>query len=145
MRRQQGFTLLEVLVATVIMAIAVTGLLSSLSTSARNASKLLDYDRAAVLAKRQLDELMSNRVLPKGQPFEGRFDPATTGGVEAGWRAEVRPFETRPGGGPGQPMIERIAVEVFWKSGNNTRRFALEGFRRAVMTPQDMGLGVMMP
>ena len=35
---QRGFTLLEILVATTIMGVAVVGLLSSLSTSMRNAA-----------------------------------------------------------------------------------------------------------
>ena len=36
--RQRGFTLLEVLVATMVMAIAVSGLLGALSSSMRNAA-----------------------------------------------------------------------------------------------------------
>ena len=55
-----GFTLLEVLVATTIMAIAVSGLLASLSTSLRVASRLTDYDRATLLAREKMDELLVN-------------------------------------------------------------------------------------
>ena len=45
-RGERGFTLLEVLVATVIMGIAVAGLIAGLSQSAKNASRLTDYDSA---------------------------------------------------------------------------------------------------
>jgi type II secretion system protein I len=40
---RRGFTLLEVLVATVIMATAVIALLSNLSTSLNNAARLTDF------------------------------------------------------------------------------------------------------
>jgi prepilin-type N-terminal cleavage/methylation domain-containing protein len=38
--KRAGFTLLEMMVATVIMGIAVVGLLSGISSSMRNAAKL---------------------------------------------------------------------------------------------------------
>ena len=140
----RGFTLLEVLVATVVMAIAVTGLLSNLSTSMNNAARLTDYDRASLLARRQMDELLAAARLPRGVPLEGRIDPAAAGGLEAGWRAQVMPFEALPGAGPGAYLIERVQLEIWWKVGGKTKRFALEGFRRGLMTPQDAALGVMM-
>jgi len=48
--RRRGFTLLEMLVASAIMGIAVTALLASLSASLHNAARLTEYDRAALLA-----------------------------------------------------------------------------------------------
>ena len=42
-QRQRGFTLLEVLVATTIMAVAIVGLVSMLSSTIRNAARLTDY------------------------------------------------------------------------------------------------------
>jgi type II secretion system protein I len=74
--RERGFTLLEVLVATTLMAVAVVGLLGSLRTSLSNAARLTDYDRAALLARRQMDELLAARLLPKGVPIEGAVRPA---------------------------------------------------------------------
>ena len=91
--KTRGFTLLEVLVATLIMAVAVTGLLSALSTSLRTASRLTDYDRAGLLARQKMDELLLANKLPKLAPFEGTWDPALTGGLKMGWRARVSPFE----------------------------------------------------
>ena len=48
MSARRGFTLLEVMVATTVMGIAVVTLMSGLSTSVRNASRLTDYDRVAL-------------------------------------------------------------------------------------------------
>ena len=46
------------LVATLIMGMAVVGLLSAISTSMRNAARLTDYDRVAMLARAQMDALL---------------------------------------------------------------------------------------
>src|ERR1700730_13512709 len=55
---QQGVTPLEVLVATLIMGIAVAGVLGGLSASARNAARLTQYDRATLLARAKMNELL---------------------------------------------------------------------------------------
>ena len=44
-RANRGFTLLEMIVATTIMGVAVTGLLAGLSGATRNAARLRDYER----------------------------------------------------------------------------------------------------
>ena len=142
--RERGFTLLEVLVATTLMAVAVVGLLASLRTSLTNASRLTDYDRAALLARRQMDELLAARLLPKGVPFEGAFAPEVTGGVRAGWRARIIPFESVafPGTPPpaGTPLLERIELEIWWAAGAGTKSMKLAAYRRADATMQDVQL-----
>lgn len=140
--KRRGFTLLEVLVATVIMAVAVTGLLSALSTSLRTASRLTDYDRAVLLGRQKMDELLIADKLPKLTPFEGTWDESITGGAEMGWRARLAPFEKPPNAGPGVSFLERIQLEIWWKSGDQRRTFTLEGFRRAIArTPEDLATG----
>src|SRR5580704_15126800 len=107
-KRQSGFTLLEVLVATLIMGIAVAGVLGGLAASARNAARLTDYDRATLLAKSKMDELLADQKLPRRVPMEGVFAPALAGGVTAGWRARITPFENAPGAGPGRWVLDRV-------------------------------------
>jgi general secretion pathway protein I len=133
--RRQGFTLLEVLVATAIMAIAVAGLLSALSTSMRNASRLTDYDRAALLARRQMDELLLQRPLPHNIVLEGPLDPSAAGGLHGGWKARVTPFEMPPGAGPGTRILERLELQIWWQAGGRTRNFTIEAFRPGVLLP----------
>ena len=138
---RRGFTLLEVMVATVIMAVAVTGLLSALSTSLRTASRLTDYDRAALLARQKMDELMVAVHAPKNAPFEGTWGPEVTAGLRTGWRARITPFETPPGAAAGSAFLERIELEIWWMNGDQRRSFQIDGFRRSLLTPEDVAAG----
>ena len=109
-RAQAGMTLLEVLVAAVIMAIAVVGLFTSLTTSMKSAARLTDYDRGAMLARTKMDELLAQSRLPRMTTLEGRFDPSVTAGMEAGWRARVTPFESLPQPPAGSLAVVRIEL-----------------------------------
>lgn len=139
---RRGFTLLEVLVATLLMGVAVVGLLGALRASLSNASRMVESERATALARRQMDELLLRRDLPKGVPLEGMFSPEETGGIEAGWRAVVRPFEgmtVLPGAvpPPGTRILDRIELEVWWRSGGARRSFTLAAYRSIPLGPAD--------
>jgi prepilin-type N-terminal cleavage/methylation domain-containing protein len=138
---QRGFTLLEVLVAALVMGIAITGLLSALSTSLRSAARLTDYDRAALLAHQKMDELLIATKVQKLVVIEGTWVPELTGGLQIGWRARITPFEAPPGSGVGTPILERVELEIWWMNGDQRRTFTLEGFRRAAMTPEEVAAG----
>ena len=140
--KQKGFTLLEVLIATVIMAIAITGLLSALSTSLGSAARLTDYDRAALLGRQKMEELLITTNAPKNAPFEGGWGPEVAGDLQAGWRAEITPFEMPPARGVGLPYVERVQLEIWWMNGQKRRTLELEGFRRSVLSAQDRTAGV---
>lgn len=125
-----GFTLLEVLVATVIMGIAVAGLIAGLSQSVKNAARLTDYDRAAMLARTKMNELVLDVNLPFDGSVDGQFDPEQSGGLASGWRAALRPFEMPPLAVPGTMILQRIALEIWWQPMSGTRRtIQLESYR----------------
>lgn len=137
-KKQRGFTLLEVLVATLIMAIAVAGLMGAISTSIRNAARLTDHDRAVQLGRQKMDELLIATGLEKGVPFQGTWGPEVTGGSDMGWIARLTPFEVPKGRGLGQPFVERVELEIWWMSGPRRRSFRLEGYHRAILTKADL-------
>lgn len=136
-RNQRGFTLLEVLVAAVIMGIAVAGLMSGLSASTHNAARLSQYDRATLLARQKMDELLVASEIRRGQPLQGVFDPVLTGGSPIEWSAVIQPFETAPGAGPGRWVLDRVQLQISWMDGQAKRGFSLEGFRRGILQPGD--------
>ena len=135
--RQRGFTVLEMLVATTIMAIAVVGLLSGIAGSTRNAARLREYGRAVQLARLRMNELLADPRLPREVVLQGPYDPALSGGLEAGWQARLSNFESLPTSTPGQMSLDRIELQVWWMSGTQRRTFTLDGFRPRVMKPED--------
>ena len=136
--KRRGFTLLEVMVATLIMGIAVVGVLSGIANSLHHASRLTDSDRAALLARSKMDELLVNTGLPHGSILQGEFDPAIVGGKQGGWRARISTFESPPNPGPGAEVLERIALEIWWKADGAERTFAMEGFRANILRTGDV-------
>ena len=138
-KTSKGFTLLEVLVATLIMGIAVAGVMNGLAGATRNAARLTDYDRATLLAKQKMDELLMDRAAPRNLRMEGVFDPSLA--PRAGWAAMVTPFEAVPGAGPGMWATDRVELEIWWLTGTvaapTRHTFSLEGFRRGVLQPGD--------
>ena len=134
--KRAGFTLLEVLVATTIMGIAVAGLIAGLSQSVHNASRLADYDRAAMTARTKMNDLLLDANLPLTGTVSGEFDSHEAGGmaqgVTSGWQASLRPFEAARNAGPGSVILQEVALEIWWQPVSGTRRtIQLAGYRQA--------------
>ena len=137
---KRGFTLLEMIVATTIMGIAVAGLMSGISNSTRNAARLRDYDRVVQLARLRMNGLLTDPRVPRNMLQEGLFDPALTGGLECGWRAQVAVVESAAGApSAGDWVLDHVQLEIWWMSGAVRRTFTLESYRRRKLRPQDTG------
>ncbi len=136
----RGFTLLEIMVATMIMAVAVTALLSNLSVSLRTASRITDSDRATLVARAKMDELLADSRLPHNFEVQGALDPTRTGWPQAGWRAIVHPFDIPPGAGAGSPILEQVRLQVWWVTPSGRRTFDLDAYRRGTLLAGEEGL-----
>ena len=151
--RQRGFTLLEALVATAVLGTAVAALLGLLSSSLRNAARLEAPERALLLGQSKLNELITAGVegeegsasalpstalgtggtgetsaLPFDRMIEGRWDERFR------WEARMTRFRSSPERTPGELLLARVALDVFWKTDTggargNERKLSFETYQ----------------
>ncbi len=124
--KQAGFTLIEMLVATLIMAIAVTALMANLSTSTKNLLSASDIDRLTSLSKSKMDELIVQPGRMDGV-YEGILDADAKGQVRGRWRAIVTVAAMAPNG---LDRLERIQLETWIQIGAKRRTLQFETYRR---------------
>jgi general secretion pathway protein I len=137
-KNTRGFTLLEMIVATVILAVAIVGVMAGISGALRNAARLTSYDRAVQLARQRMNEMLLDDRLPRNSVMEGAFDPQQAGGLDAGWRARVTLFEKPLAQIVGEVGIDRIELEVWWMAGAQRRTFSLDAYRPHVLRAEDL-------
>ncbi|MBI1956467.1 MAG: type II secretion system protein [Acidobacteria bacterium] len=130
--REAGFTLLEVLVATVILGTAVAALFGLLSGALRNADRLQAPEQALLLGQAKMNDLLAVATesggaageLPLDQKIEGRWDDRFR------WEAQATRFRSSPERAPGGTILARIALDVFWKLGaGEERKLSLETYQ----------------
>lgn len=103
MKHLKGFTLLEVLVALVIVAFGMGAVLAALSSSADNISSLREKTIAQWVAMNQIADARLNSDPPKRGVSEG--DVKNFGGGDWHWRQDVMAVDMVPG-------LMEIAVRV---------------------------------
>lgn len=124
--RRGGFTLLELIVATAILGIAIVGLLTLVTVSLSNAAQVSRYDHAAMLARGKMNELLAVHPLPLGQGLGGTFDR------DSGWEAQVSPLESASPGGAGD-LIVQIRLTIWWIENERRRSLDFDGYRTLAM------------
>ncbi len=113
-RAQHGYSLLEVLVAFTILALAVGTILSLFATGLRNTTVAADYARALTLAESQLAAMQGRDA--------SRLDVGVSEGVEEGfgWYTRISPYQEFASGGI-RSGLYRIDVRVEWGEGGEQR------------------------
>ena len=124
---QKGFTLLEVLVATIILAVAVSALMANLSTSTANLFRVNDIDRLTFLSKRKMDELIAVHSIQRMVILEGVLEADAKDKPIAGFKAQILPFG--PVSQSSGERLERVRLETWLQSGSRRRTLMLESLR----------------
>ncbi|MBM3760603.1 MAG: prepilin-type N-terminal cleavage/methylation domain-containing protein [Acidobacteria bacterium] len=127
-RSQSGFSLIEVLVAALILAVAVSALLANLSTSTSNLFRTNDIDRLTFLSKRKMDELISVQAIQVGAQIQGVLALDEKDKAIAGFSYSIFPV-SGIGINTGE-RVERVRLETWLQSGSRRRTMQLESFRR---------------
>ena len=133
-QQQGGFTLLEVIVAFAVLALALSLLLGTLSGAARQVRQSADGGRAALHAQSLLAQLGVGEPLGTGRDNgdfeEGRYQ----------WVLDVHPWKdvTQPPNAPldpGAPRMVEIQLDVTWGKAGPAEHLQLRSLR---MQPPNM-------
>jgi general secretion pathway protein I len=122
--RQSGYTLIEVLVAFMILALALTVLMRIFSGGLRNVSVSSDYAIATVIAEARLAAAGIDVPLRPGET-------SGTEGERFEWTVSVQDYQPWPGYRSAAKGVDayRVTVTVEWPNGNNTRSVGLSTVR----------------
>ncbi len=123
-RRNTGFTLLEVLVAFSILTLSLGVLLTLFSTGLRNTAIAHDYSRAITLAESRLASIGVSEPLQPGES-EGRFDDHYR------WYAEITPHVGNYDHAIGDTawQLYKVRVHVIWEGFDGERSVTLSTLR----------------
>ena len=128
--RQRGFTLIEVIIAFALLALALTLLLGTLSGSAREVRWSADAGRAALHAQSLLEQTGVGESLQPGTR-DGEFEDG-----RYRWNLRIEPYadpsqRTRDTIDPAAPRLLRLALTMEWGEGGPRQRLELQTLRLA--------------
>ena len=130
MKRQRGFTLLEALVAVMILGSAVAAISGVLSTSLRNTGRAEDYERVTLLARAQMNELLALPNWKQGQTWTGEW------AGDYHWTAQAQIVPPAPGAENVAYGLVRMTLVSVWKTTRGSKSYTLETARIQVRPAQ---------
>jgi general secretion pathway protein I len=109
--KTRGFTLIEMVVATVLLALGVVGTLACISSATRSTSISSEYTTAALLAQQKISELQAQPEQVQGGEQTGDFGEEYP---NFSWQLQVDSGVIA--------SLFRATLIVEWRSGTRARR-----------------------
>ncbi|QLQ00005.1 MAG: type II secretion system protein [Burkholderiaceae bacterium] len=138
-RSQRGLTLIEVLVAFVVLALTLGVILQIFSGGLRNARLSDAYTRALLLAESRLEAVGSEQALVPGETA-GQL------GEDLRWRVRIQPWAGAAAdplaasgasrGAPPARILYEVQVQVAWQAGGRERSLRLTSLRLSDPLPE---------
>jgi general secretion pathway protein I len=121
-KKHKGFSLLEVLVALVIMSFALAAILQLFQTGLRNVDLSEQYWRAAIHSRSQLALVGVTIPIEEGS-YNGEF--------EDGYRWQLNIWEMPAPEGESKHLMQHYQVQVIstWDEAKKTRQFVVDSIR----------------
>ena len=134
--RTAGFTLMEVLVASVLIATAFVAVVSLMSQSLRNLERMKPHERAMAHAREKMnEELLREQLAPEHSI--GRWDDGYD------WRVDIAPQPSMASASANQPpqlrqgpMLFAVRVQVGWGDAQNRRSYEVATTQWAQLIPE---------
>ena len=129
-KKQDGFTLIETLVATMILAIGIVTIIQLFTGGLRSVSTSENYSQAIFHAREKMNEILMAESLAEGI-VEGTFDDGYQ------WQAEL--IEIKGQSDKVNLPISKFSVHLIiqWNQGSRTKKIELNSITIAKLIARD--------
>lgn len=133
--RQTGFTLLEVLVAFVLMAVAVVVISQSFAGGLRNLARTDSYGIAALIADSQLAQVGIVYPIEPVEIDQAEVEEDSEIGLEKKyhWSISIAPYDLALDEDtlevPARYQLFQVSVKVGWKEGGDSKTLQISSLR----------------
>ncbi|HEX7816002.1 prepilin-type N-terminal cleavage/methylation domain-containing protein [Dyella sp.] len=130
--RQAGFSLIEIIAALLLLAIAFAALMQVAGGSIALTNNAADHAQAAMWARSLMDSAGVEQKLQPGTT-SGNFDQ------QYRWRLQVAPYQVPDAGNNTASQVYKLDLDVYW-GGARERSAHFSTLRLVTAIPQQQGL-----
>jgi general secretion pathway protein I len=129
MKRQRGFTLVEVMVAAAVLGMAATALFGLFSRSLTNLRTIHDLRQYHLAGEEIMNRVLLQTSLPPEAEAEGRIER-----LNARWVVGITPWYPLNLNGQPREAVMKIDVQIVWPGRSAERSVKLETIKGSVIS-----------